>query len=202
MSRAREPLPPDGAAGAALGPPEPAAALAPPSPADKARRALWGLVWRLAFRPVPTPLHGVRRGLLRLFGARIGAGARPYPAARIWAPWNLDMGAASCLANGVECYNVAPVVLGAGAVVSQRAHLCTASHDHRDPGFALIAAPIRIGPRAWVAAEAFVGPGAGLAEGAVAGARAVVTRSVPAWTVVAGNPARIVGTRRPGEARD
>lgn len=57
------------------------------------------------------------------------------------------------------------------AIVSQGAHLCTAGHniDHHD--FPLTAAPIRLGPCAWIAAEAFVGPGVNVAEGAVLGAR-------------------------------
>jgi len=57
-------------------------------------------------------------------------------------------------------------------------------------------APIVIEAQGWVAAEAFIAPGVTLGEGAVAAARAVVTRDVPAWTVVAGNPARTLRQRR------
>ncbi len=106
------------------------------------------------------------------------------------------MGDHSCLGDGVECYSVAPVTLGAYATVSQRSHLCTATHDYQDPAFPLVYRPIEIGPRAWVAAEAFIGPGVSVGEGAVAGARAVVVKDVPSWAVVAGNPARIVKWRR------
>jgi putative colanic acid biosynthesis acetyltransferase WcaF len=66
--------------------------LRPPRRSSLARRVAWNLVWVLLYRPSPTPLHGWRRMLLRLFGAEIGAGAHPYPSARIWAPWNLEMG--------------------------------------------------------------------------------------------------------------
>ena len=59
----------------------------------------------------------------------------------------------------------------------------------------LVPKPIRIGARAWVAAAAFVGPGITVEEGAVVGARACVVRDVPAWTVVAGNPARVIKRR-------
>jgi len=134
--------------------------------------------------------------LLRCFGARIGAGAHPYPAARIWAPWQLEMGADSCLADGVDCYNVAPIRLGRGAVVSQRAFLCAATHDYADPAFPLVAREISIGDRAWVAAEAFVGPGVTVGEGAVVGARAVATKDVEPWTVVGGNPAQVLKVRK------
>jgi putative colanic acid biosynthesis acetyltransferase WcaF len=172
-----------------------------PSLSNKAARALWLLVWALLFRPSPTPLFGWRRFLLRLFGAEIGAGAHPYPSARIWAPWNLVMKAGSCLAAGVDCYCVDRIVLGRDAVISQRAFLCTASHDHRD-GFRLVTGPVEIGENAWVAAEAYIGPGVSLGAGCVAGARAVVVRDVPAGAVVGGNPARIIVDKKQAHGED
>lgn len=175
--------------------PAPLVALPPPSKGDKARRLVWTVVWALAYRLVPVPFFGVRRAILRLFGATMHEGTRVYPSARIRAPWNLEMRRFSCIAGEVECYNVARVVLHENVTVSQRAHLCTASHDFRTDDFTLVAAPIVIERSAWVAADAFLGPGVTVGRRAVVGARAVVTRSVPAGIVVAGNPARAVGTR-------
>ncbi len=164
--------------------------------ANKAARALWGLVWLLLYRPSPRPLHGWRRMLLRLFGASVGKGALVYPSARIWAPWNLTLGVGSTLGDGVDCYSVGHIRLGAGAVVSQRAYLCAATRDIDDPDKHLMTAPIVLADKAWVAAEAYIAPGVTLGEGGVAAARAVVTRDVAAWTVVAGNPARVIRQRK------
>lgn len=166
-----------------------------PDTGDRIRRVLWLVAWRLLYRLSPTPAHGWRRALLRVFGARIGSDAHPYPSARIWAPWRLEMGARSCLGPDVTCYSAAPVVLEADSIVSQGAHLCAASHDFRRPEFPLVTGPIVVGESAWVAAEAFVGPGVHIGPGAVVGARAVVMRDVMGGTVVAGNPARKVGRR-------
>jgi putative colanic acid biosynthesis acetyltransferase WcaF len=99
------------------------------------------------------------------------------------------MGDHSGLANDVDCYSVAPIVLGPHSTVSQYVHLCAATHDFENPGFRLISKAITVGAHAWVAAGAFVGPGVTVGEGAVVGARAVVVKDVPEWTVVAGNPA-------------
>lgn len=167
----------------------------PLSRRNKLGRALWGLVWLLLFRPSPRPFFGWRRLLLRAFGARIGRGANVHASCRVWAPWNLEMGDYSCLAFGVDCYCVDRVRLGAHATVSQYSHLCTASHDIRDPHMRLVTAPIAVGDGAWVCAGAFVGPGVTLGAGAVAAARAVVVKDVEAWTVVGGNPARFIRTR-------
>lgn len=79
----------------------------------------------------------------------------------------------------------------------QLVHLCTGSHDIQDSAFPLVARPIEIKANAWVAAEAFVGPGVEVGEGAVLGARGVAAKSLLPWTVYVGNPARPVGQRRP-----
>lgn len=101
----------------------------------------------------------------------------------------------SCIASDVDCYNVAPVRIGANATVSQGAFLCTASHDITDPHNRLITAPIIIENQAWIAAAAFVGMGVTIGEGAVVGARAAVFKDVEPWTVVGGNPAKFIKKR-------
>ena len=105
------------------------------------------------------------------------------------------MGAYACLGADVDCYTVAPIVLGDNAVVSQGVKLCTASHDIASPIMELTYAPIVIGANAWVAAWSIVLPGVKIGEGAVVGAGAVVTRAVEPLTVVAGNPARVIKNR-------
>jgi putative colanic acid biosynthesis acetyltransferase WcaF len=92
---------------------------------------------------------------------------------------------------------MAPVVLGERAVVSQGVHLCTGSHDYESENFQLFARPIEIGADAWICAEAFLGPGVTIGDGAVIGARSVVTRDQPSWTVCAGNPCRPIKPRTP-----
>lgn len=164
--------------------------------ANKLARLAWNIVWATLFWPSPVLLHGWRRFLLRLFGARIAAGASVYPSAKIWAPWNLEMSEGACLGPHVDCYSVDRIVLGRQALVSQYAFLCTASHDYEDLGMPLVTGPITIGDRAWVTAGVFVGPGVSVGEGAVALARAVVVRDVEPWTVVGGAPARLVKQRR------
>lgn len=53
-------------------------------------------------------------------------------------------------------------------------------------------APIKIGDKAWLGMGVTVLKGVTIGEGAVIGARSVVTRDVPPYCVVAGNPARVI----------
>jgi putative colanic acid biosynthesis acetyltransferase WcaF len=163
--------------------------------ANKLGRLVWGFVWATLFRPTPRWFCGWRRMLLRVFGARIGHGAKVMPSARVWAPWNLTMGEYACLSHGVDCYCVAPIEIGAHATVSQYSFLCAATHDETDPHMALVARPIRIGDQAWVAADVFVGPGVTIGAGTVVGARSSVFRDLPPWKVCHGTPARPVRDR-------
>ena len=87
-------------------------------------------------------------------------------------------------------------MIGSHATVSQYSFLCTASHDISDPQMRLVTAPIRIGDQSWVCAGVFVSPGVCIGPGAVVGAMSVVTRNVDEWTVVAGNPASFLKSRR------
>jgi putative colanic acid biosynthesis acetyltransferase WcaF len=52
------------------------------------------------------------------------------------------------------------VKIGSNVCLSQRAFLCTGNHDFRKESFDLITRPIEIGEGSWIAACAFVGPGA------------------------------------------
>lgn len=159
-------------------------------------RAVWGVAWLSLGSWTPVPLHRWRRLLLVGFGAKIDSTARVYPSARIWYPPNLEMGAHACIGPGVICYCMDRIVIADYAMVSQRAHLCGGTHDPDDPDFQLVPKPIHIGENAWVAAEAFVGPGVTMARGAVLGARAVTVKDLDEWTIYAGNPARPLRKRK------
>ncbi len=111
------------------------------------------------------------------------------------------MGDHSTLADGVDCYNVAKIRIGAFSTVSQYSYLCTGSHDFTDPNIMvtsrmpLISLPIAIGERVWITADVFVGPGVSIGDGTVVLARSSVVSDLPSWVVAAGTPAIVVKPR-------
>ncbi|MGB5135677.1 MAG: putative colanic acid biosynthesis acetyltransferase [Prochlorococcaceae cyanobacterium] len=163
---------------------------------NRVARVIWQWVWLLLCRPTPAPLHGWRCLVLKAFGARLGRHCHVYPDVRIWAPWNLELDDEACLGRRVICYSMDTISLGKRVVVSQGVHLCTGSHDYESPNFQLFTRPIKIEADVWICTEAFLGPGVTIGEGAVIGARSVVTRSQPAWMVCAGNPCKPIKLRK------
>lgn len=159
-------------------------------------RLLWATTWRLLASWTPPAMRRWRVFLVNTFGGRVHPTCSIYSSARIWYPPNLTMAHSSALGPGVDCYTMAPIEIGEFAVVSQRAFLCTGTHDTYHENFQIKAKPIRIGANAWIAAEAFVGPGVTVGNGAVLGARAAAFKDLLEWTVYQGNPAIAIRTRR------
>lgn len=163
---------------------------------NKIARLLWWFVWLFMFRPFGLPFfNGWRIFLLRIFGAKVGNGCKITSSAKIWAPWNLEIGDFVAFGFDSFCYNPGKIIIGNKVAISQRTHLCSASHDITKKNNPLITAPIIIKDRAWIAADAFIGMGVAINEGAVVGARASVFKDVASWTVVGGNPAKFIKKR-------
>lgn len=164
---------------------------------NKLYRGLWNCIWSLFARWIPGRWFSVWKiFLLRLFGAKIDKTATIYSSARFYSPLNLVIGKNSCIASRVNCYSVDKIIIGNNVTVSQDSTLCSASHDIFDPTHQLVSKPIIIHDKAWIASEAFIGMGVDIGEGAVVGARSAVFSDVEEWTVVGGNPAKYIKTRK------
>lgn len=168
------------------------------SSAELAGRALWES-FGFAFAWSPRQLWGWRNSMLRMFGARIGPGVHIHPTVRIAVPWNVEVGARSSVGDRAVLYSLGPITIGADVTISQHAHLCAGTHDHRRADLPLVKAAIQVGDGAWICADAFVGPDVTVGDHAIVAARAVAVKDVAPWTIAAGNPARPIGPRPPLE---
>lgn len=151
---------------------------------------LWWFIQAITFPLTPQPLYGLRRLILRLFGAHVGKGVIIRPTARFTYPWKIAIGDYSWIGDDVVLYSLDRIEIGQHCVISQKSYLCTGTHDIQDPTFGLKTGSIAISNGAWVAADCFVGPGVDIGANAVIGARSSVFEDMPAGQVCLGTPCR------------
>jgi putative colanic acid biosynthesis acetyltransferase WcaF len=137
------------------------------------KEVAWWVVRSLVFAPwFPVP-SGLKVAVLRVFGARLGQGVVIRSRVNITFPWRFECGDYVWIGDEVLILSLERVKIGSHVCISQRAFLCTGSHDFNKPTFDLITRPIEIGDGCWIAAQAFVPPGAVLPPGSLVKAGAV-----------------------------
>ncbi|MDX6626649.1 MAG: putative colanic acid biosynthesis acetyltransferase WcaF, partial [Solirubrobacterales bacterium] len=158
-------------------------------------RALWLLVETATLlNPLFVPYRPKAR-ILRLFGARTGRNVVIKPGLHVKHPWRLTVGDNAWLGERAWIDNLAPVAIGANAVISQGAYLCTGNHDWADPGMGLVVKPITVGDGAWIGAFAKIGPGVTVGEEAIVTLGSVLLRDARPRGIYRGNPAEWVRER-------
>jgi len=99
-------------------------------------------------------------------------------------------------------YGGSGVTIGDDVMIAPHCVLAAGNHDHRQLDQPMRTAPsISRGPiviedDVWVGAHCTITDGVTIGRGAVVGANSVVTRDVPAYAIVAGVPAHVIGDRR------
>ena len=171
---------------------------------NKLARVAWWLVWTLLYRPSPRPCHAWRRMLLRLFGATIGRDAHPYAA----------------LLPHLGCRGTSRWAARSNTVIASIAIASIASSSARMPSLARTRVsarrPTTFASRAFgsslgrsrSAGTPGLPPGrlsrraASIERCCSSGEIGLSPKDVPDWTVVAGNPARPIGTRPPSACEE
>lgn len=144
-----------------------------------------------------------REALLRDLLEHVGPGAHFEPTFRCEFGYNISVGKAfyanfdAVMLDGARITVVDHVLLG------PRVGIYTANHAI-DPAERIAGAchakPVTIGDAVWVGGNVTIGAGVTVGEGAIVGSGSVVTRDVPARTIAAGNPARVLREITAGDA--
>lgn len=83
------------------------------------------------------------------------------------------------------------ITIDDGAMIAANVQLISNNHDLYERQV-ITCKPVHIGKKAWIGAGATILPGVTVGDNAVVGAASVVTKDVAPWTIVAGNPARLI----------
>lgn len=106
---------------------------------------------------------------------------------------NIHIGKHVFINMGCKFQDQGGIFIGDGVLIGHNVVLATLNHvmqpERRSD---MLPAPIHIGKRVWIGSNATVLPGVTIGDGAVVAAGAVVTRDVPANTVVGGVPAKVI----------
>ncbi len=141
------------------------------------------------------PARRVRHRLYRRMGMQIAPGACIHRGLELRAARNVRIGEGSVVGFDAILDGRAGIEIGRYVNLSSSVAIWTVQHDHRDPQFHVRGAPVAIGDRAWLSFRCTVLPGVTVGEGAVVATGAVVTKDVPAYAIVGGVPASVIGER-------
>ena len=141
-------------------------------------------------------LSGVRLCWYRwIMGFRVGVESSILTDFKVASRGNVVIGRNTIVNNGCRFDNRFPITIGNNVSITFGAMILTKGHDIDDPGFITKGAPVRIEDYVWVCARVTILPGVRLGRGCVVLSGAVVTKDVPEYCVVGGNPARFIRHR-------
>jgi acetyltransferase-like isoleucine patch superfamily enzyme len=135
----------------------------------------------------------VRALLSRLTGEEVDESVTVFPPFYSEFGKNLHLGRDVFINLGCRFQDTGGITIGDGSLIGHGSTLTTLNHAvDPDRRADMQPAPIVIGRRVWLGASVTVVPGVTIGDGAIVGAGSVVTKDVPADTIVAGVPARAI----------
>jgi acetyltransferase-like isoleucine patch superfamily enzyme len=141
------------------------------------------------------PARRLRTGFYRAMGMRLDDRVLIYRGLEFRRARGIEIGEGTVV--GFDCIldGRGDLSLGRNVNLSSEVAIWTMQHDHRDPDFAGVQAPVNVGDRAWLSFRCTILPGVTVGEGAVIAAGAVVVKDVPPYAIMAGVPATQVSER-------
>ncbi|OGJ86667.1 MAG: acyl transferase [Candidatus Raymondbacteria bacterium RifOxyA12_full_50_37] len=145
-------------------------------------------------------LNMVKAQFLRIMGAKIGKGVIFYPGLWIAPGRKLVIGDDVDLAFGVLITTSGGVTIGDRTLIGYGTKILSSNHTIPCSSDKIYYSghsnsPVEIGNDVWIGANVIILPGIIIGEGAVVAAGSVVTKSVEPFTIVGGNPAKIIRKR-------
>lgn len=143
------------------------------------------------------PMADEYQELLRqLFGNNLGESSSIFPPIQGACFDHIKIGKNVFINSNLLAMARGGIIIEDHVQIAANVQLITNNHDPYDRAV-LLCKPIRIKKGAWIGAEATILPGVCVGEHAIVGAASVVTKDVPDYAVVVGNPAKIIKMLEP-----
>jgi acetyltransferase-like isoleucine patch superfamily enzyme len=148
----------------------------------------------------------LRAWLLPRYLERLGTNTIVQHGFRVTAPGRVSIGSNCNIAQSAFIAGGGGVRIGDWVGFGPDVKVWSLNHRFENPDVPWLQQgweykPVVIEDDVWLAANVFVMPGVTIGRGAIVSAASVVTKSVPAFAIVAGNPGRVIGWRkRPAES--
>jgi len=142
------------------------------------------------------PFWTVRKLFFLASGVGLAKQAKLHCGVRFFKPSGVSVGQGTIVGFGTFLDGRAPLVIGEQVDIASEVMIYNSSHDINSDDMRATEKEVTIGDYVFVGPRAIILPGVTLGRGAVVAAGAVVTKDVPAKTIVAGIPAKVVGERK------
>lgn len=159
-------------------------------PGSVFKRGAWYIINNIFFRPQILPFYGLKRFLLRSFGAKLGRKVLIKPGVNIKYPWFLQIGDYTWIGENVWIDNLANIAIGKNVCISQGAFLLTGNHDYSKAAFDLVTKEIILEDGVWIGAKAIVCPGITCGTHSILSVGSVAQSNLDAYGIYQGNPAQ------------
>lgn len=164
----------------------------------KIKQLLNGWIMYSIVRVGKVPCQKYRLFMLRhIYQMSIGKNVVIYGGCRFRAPWNISIGKGTIIGDGCSLDGRNGLVLGENVNLSTDVYIYTEQHDINDPYFESgnSGGSVLVGDRAWLSSRTTVLPKVQVGEGAVLASGALASKSLEAYGVYGGVPAKKIGER-------
>lgn len=142
------------------------------------------------------PFHHKRRFIYRLAGMKIGKRSTVHMWANFYEPKNIEIGEGTIIGDHAFLDGRAPIKIGDHVDIASSVMIWSGKHDYESEDFHPVFSPVVIQDYVFIGPRVIIQPGVTIGKGAIVAAGAVVAKDVPAFAIVGGVPAKVIGERK------